>query len=89
MCSVCHSRHLDFEQASGLGTVWSSTVSRMGWGGLEPPYVVADIELDDQPGLHLLTTVVDTDAVEIGTAVTVEFEPAGESWIPVFRRADR
>jgi uncharacterized protein len=87
MCRRCQSRDLGPEPVSGHGRVWSFTVSRLAWGrGLEAPYVVAEVELDDQPGLHLITSLVDVaiDDVEIGQAVQVRFERAGDAWVPVF-----
>ena len=52
-----------------------------------PPYVVALVELDEQPGLRLTTNVVNchVDEVEIGMRVRVVFERAGDDvWVPVF-----
>jgi uncharacterized OB-fold protein len=85
MCTRCYGRDLGPAAASGRGTVWSFTVSRMGWG-LEAPYVVADVELDDQPGLHLMATIVGSDDIEIGMRVVVDFEQVDDMWVPVFRR---
>jgi len=85
MCSRCQGRELEPQVVSGRGTVWSFTVNRYQWAAtLEPPYVLAEVELDEQPGLRLLTAVVDCDDVTIGMPVTVRFEPAGDAWIPVF-----
>lgn len=73
------------EPACGRGTVWSYTINRYPWSpGLEPPYVIALVELEEQPGLRVLSTLVDCDAVEIGMSVRVRFERAGDAWIPVF-----
>jgi uncharacterized protein len=88
MCTRCHGRDLGASAASGTGSVWSFTISRMGWGGLEPPYVVADIELDDQRGLHLLSTVAGCDDVAIGMRVVADFERVEDAWVPVFRPLD-
>ena len=87
LCPRCRGRDITRDVASGRGTVWSYTVSRYGWAGLEPPYVVAEVELDEQPGLRVLTTVVDCDDVRIGMPVSVAFEERGEVWAPVFREA--
>ena len=85
ICRSCHGRDLAPEPVSGRGTVWSYTVNRHQWAvGLEPPYVVAEVELEEQAGLRLLTSIVDCDEVTIGMPVSVRFEPAGEAWIPVF-----
>jgi uncharacterized OB-fold protein len=91
MCPHCHGRALGAEAVSGRGTVWSYTVNRYPWApGIEPPYVLAEVELAEQPGLRLLTAITDVDPdgdppqVSIGMPVRVHFEQAGEAWIPVF-----
>ena len=73
------------EAVSGRGTVWSFTVNRYQWTTeLEPPYVIAQVELDEQPELLVLTAIVDDADVRIGMPVTVRFEQSGEVWVPVF-----
>ena len=61
--------------------------------GLEVPFVLAIVELDEQPGLRLMTHIVDcpTEEVEIGMPVEVAFATRGEAFIPVFQgpRHDR
>jgi uncharacterized OB-fold protein len=85
ICRSCHGRDLSPRPVGGEGTVWSFTVNRYRWSPeLEPPYVVAEVELDEQPGLRLLTAIVDADEVAIGMRVSVRFEPAGDAWVPVF-----
>jgi uncharacterized OB-fold protein len=85
VCPRCQSRDLAPEVASGRGTVWSFTVNRYRWTpSLEPPYVIAEVELDEQAGLRLLTAIVDCDEVTIDMPVHARFEQAGEAWVPVF-----
>ena len=85
VCRRCRSTDIAPEATSGRGTVWSWTTNRYPWSAaLEPPYVLAEVELEEQAGLRLLTTIVDCDEVAIGLPVTVRFEPAGDTWIPVF-----
>jgi uncharacterized protein len=87
VCPRCLSRDLEAEVTSGRGTVWSFTVNRYQWApGIEPPYVLAEVELDGQPGVRLLTSIVgcDCDDVTIGMPVRVRFERAGDAWVPVF-----
>jgi uncharacterized OB-fold protein len=57
--------------------------------GLDVPYVVAVVELDEQSGLRLLTNIVGCapDEVAIDMPVDVEFVERGAAFIPVFRRA--
>jgi hypothetical protein len=51
------------------------------------PYVIAIVELEEQPGLRFTTDLIDCaiDQVHIGMPVEVTFEQAGEAWVPLFR----
>jgi uncharacterized OB-fold protein len=85
VCRQCRGRDVRPEAVSGRGVVWSSTVNRYRWAaGIVPPYVLAEIELVEQPGLRLLSAIVGRDEVAIGTEVTVRFERTGAAWAPVF-----
>jgi uncharacterized OB-fold protein len=85
LCRRCHGRDIQWEKTSGLGTVWSFTINRYLWTpGMEPPYVIAEVELDEQEGLRVLTSIVDCDQVEVGMKVRVRFEQTGDVWVPVF-----
>jgi uncharacterized OB-fold protein len=87
VCPRCRRMEIRAEPVSGMGTVWSSTVNRYRFNpSIEPPYVVALVELVEQPGLRLLTNVVgcDPDDVRIGMPVHVVFERAGDAFVPVF-----
>ncbi|BBU21080.1 hypothetical protein I553_4954 [Mycobacterium xenopi 4042] len=72
------------------------TVNRQPWiPGLEPPYIVAMVELNDEPDVRLITNIVDIaiDDVRVGLEVEVFFEDwaptSGDEatcvWIPLFR----
>jgi hypothetical protein len=72
---------------SGRGTVVAFTVNRHRWlPGFEPPYVIANVALAEDPTVHLTTNVVgcDPDEVHIGQEVMVRFEPADDVWLPLF-----
>jgi uncharacterized OB-fold protein len=87
-CPNCLSKSLSVTAASGLGTVHTYTVNHQPWyPNLDPPYVVAIIDLDEQDGLRLTTNLVDCDPdeVEIGMRVRVTFEQYDDVWIPFFR----
>ena len=82
------------QPVSGRGTVHSVTAVHHGFvPGVDLPYLVALIELDEQPGLRLLTNVVECapEQVHIGMRVSVVFEPVegvdGVS-LPRFRPED-
>lgn len=74
------------------------TVNRQPWiPGLDPPYIVAMVELEDEPDVRLITNVVDVsrDDIHVGLPVEVFFEdwtePTGDPdshvWLPLFRPA--
>ena len=90
-CPHCWSAEVEWEEASGRGTVY--TYSTVHVNDLPPfaekvPYTVAIVELDEGP--RLMTNLVDTDGVElrIGLAVEVTFvEQTDEFVLPMFRPA--
>ena len=88
-CPQCLSDAVEPQAVSGRGTVYSYTINRQAWfPGLEVPFVIAMVELDEQPGLRLMTNIVDcpTEEVEIGMPVEVAFVERGEAFIPVFHK---
>jgi uncharacterized protein len=91
VCPRCNSFDVAPQAVSGRGTVMSFTVNHQPWTPeLTAPYVVAIIELAEQPGLRLLSNVVacETAAVHIGLAVQVRFEAVEDVWLPLFAPAD-
>lgn len=89
-CPVCHSRAVEWFEASGRGSVYSYTVSMRGVGPwvAVTPYVVAYVELEEGP--RVLTNLVDCDpdTLAIGQAVRVVFDDAGAYKVPRFTPAD-
>lgn len=72
---------------SGRGTVFTFTVNHQPYHPEVPvPYVVAIVELDEQPGLRLPANIVhcDPDSVRIGMRVRVLFEQHGDVHVPLF-----
>ena len=55
-----------------------------------PPYVVAIVELDDEPGVRVTSNIFgcEAEAVYIGMPVIVDFEDWGDVSIPIFRPQD-
>ena len=51
-----------------------------------PPYVIASVALDEDPRVFLTTNIVgcETDDVEVGMPVRVQFEEDGGFWFPLF-----
>jgi uncharacterized OB-fold protein len=76
---------------SGRGTVFTYTVNFHPYNPAVPtPYVIAIVELAEQPGLRLATNIVDCepDSVVCGMPVEVRFEQQGTGpdakFVPVF-----
>jgi uncharacterized OB-fold protein len=89
-CPRCLSENVEPSPVSGRGRVYTYTVNRRAWSpGLEVPYVIAIVALDEQPDLRLMTNIVgcSPDEVAIGMPVQVEFREQGEAFVPVFRNA--
>jgi uncharacterized protein len=87
ICPVCKSREVRDEPVSGMGTVLTFTVNRQVWEeGLEAPYVIAIVGIDEQPGLRLTTNVINCaiEKVRIGMRVRVLFEHCEDVWLPLF-----
>ncbi|MHB8671126.1 MAG: Zn-ribbon domain-containing OB-fold protein [Acidimicrobiales bacterium] len=87
-CPWCWSDNTDWREASGLGTVFATTVIRQ--MGLEPfgdrvPYNVSIVELDEGP--RMLTNVIGVDAAEVRIGMRVELaaEHHGDIGLPLFR----
>lgn len=81
-----------FEPVSGTGTVFSYIVMhRASIPGFDDllPYVVATVELDDQPGLRFVARLqgIDPAGVQVGARVRAEIVavPGGDYHVPVFR----
>lgn len=87
ICSACLSRDLAVEATSGRARVASFTVNHQRWiPGFEPPYVVAIVEIEEQPSLRLTTNLVNVAAgdVRIDMPVRAVFEERDGVWIPLF-----
>jgi uncharacterized OB-fold protein len=85
LCHNCLSpeRRFHYEPVSGRGRIKTWTVLHQaflpGFRG-DVPYVVAVVELEEQPGLRMNVQLVDTpiDAVAIGVPVEVVFDDVAE-----------
>ena len=90
VCRRCQSMDLGHEPVSGRGTVYSWTETHKAFHPFfvsRVPYLVAVVELEEQPDLRLLTNLVrvaESD-VRFEMAVEVDFEQLSPSLtIPVF-----
>jgi uncharacterized OB-fold protein len=89
-CPSCEGRSCAPEAVSGRGKVASFTVNHQQWEpGLEVPYVMALIELEEQPDVRIVANIVNCaiDQVRFDMAVQVLFEQHDDVWIPLFEPA--
>jgi hypothetical protein len=91
-CPACGSDRLAEAELSGRGTVYSFTVVHHVFNPAfadDVPYNLAIVELDEQPGLRVLTNIVEcaNDALRIGMKVAVTFEDREGYSLPQFRPA--
>lgn len=87
ICPACRSRSWSPTEVSGRGTVVGYTVNSRQWlPGFEPPYVVANVALEEDPSVRLTTNIVgcEPSEVHIGQEVEVRFEHQDDVWIPLF-----
>ena len=91
ICPVDHSKNLAPAAVSGRARIASYTVNHQPWmPGPELPYVVAIVEIVEQPSVRLTTNIVNCDPTEvrIGMPVRVVFEhhadPDGDIYLPLF-----
>jgi uncharacterized OB-fold protein len=88
-CPTCGGR-LAAEPVSGAATVFSYTVNHHAFHPAVPvPYVIAIVELAEQPDLRMATTIVGCppEDVTVGLPVRVTFEQRGGTLLPVFTPA--
>lgn len=87
VCPRCLTRTLSPVPVSGRATVAAFTVNARSWiPGFDPPYVVAMVELDEQPDVRLTTQIVNfpPEDVRIGMPVRVIFEAHDDVFVPLF-----
>lgn len=84
LCPFCGSDRTEWQQASGLGSIYSWSVMRRA----EVPYAIAYVTLEE--GVTMMTNIVgcDLDAIRIGQQVRVVFTPTdGGPPVPTFTPA--
>ena len=92
ICPVCRSRSWTPTEVSGRATVVGLTVNQHQWlPDFEPPYVIANVALAEDPTVHLTTNIVgcEPDEVHIGQEVQVRFEQHEDVWLPLFEPTGR
>lgn len=75
-CPFCFSGNLEWEEASGDGTVYTYTVTHQNGEPYDKatPYVLAYVELDEGPRIMTNVVGVEPDDVCVGQEVTVVFD---------------
>ena len=87
ICPACLSRDIAPQAVSGRATVAAFTLNHQPWvPSPDHPYVIAIVEIEEQPDLRLMTNIVECppEHVAIGMAVQVCFEEHEDVFIPVF-----
>ena len=91
ICPQCRSKKLATAAVSGRATLASYTINHQRWmPGPELPYVVAIVEIVEQPSLRLTTNLVNCphEQIRIGMPLRVVFEhhadAEGDIYIPLF-----
>ena len=83
-CPLCYSTDTRLKETSGLGQIYSYSITRQA----DSPHIIAYVTLNE--GVTMLTNIVDCapDTVRIGQAVRVRFVEAEDGYaIPMFAPA--
>ena len=89
-CPRCGAGDLAPQRVSGRGTVHTWTIAHREVPGHEVPFALVLVELEEQPGLLVLSNLRDCPLAEVraGLPVEVTFEDAGGGiTLPQFRPA--
>ena len=87
VCPSCWGDHVEPEAVSGRATVAGFTINHHQWlPGFEPPYVIAIVQIEEDPSVRLTTNIVGCDPgdVRVDQPVHVVFEQHDDVWIPLF-----
>ncbi|WAL45914.1 OB-fold domain-containing protein [Rhodococcus pyridinivorans] len=88
ICRYCRGRQMGVRVVSGFATLIGFTVNhRFGLPGLKPPFVIAQVALEDDPRVHLTTNAIECepDELVLGMRMEVVFHQDGDVWLPLFR----
>ncbi|MGE0305822.1 MAG: Zn-ribbon domain-containing OB-fold protein [Acidimicrobiia bacterium] len=86
-CPACTSPRVAPQPVSGGGVVYSFTINHHAWyPAMDTPYAVGIVELHEQTGLRLTTTLIGCapDDVVVGLPVRVSFQRLEDVWLPFF-----
>lgn len=88
VCRYCRGHELAVTEVAGTATLLSFTINeRFSSPGLESPYVVARVAIDEDPRVRLTTNIVGFEPSELrlGMRLEVAFEQVEDVWLPLFR----
>jgi acetyl-CoA acetyltransferase/uncharacterized OB-fold protein len=91
ICVYCRSQELEIAEVSGVAWLIGFTTSvGLAAPGLNPPYVIAHVAIEEDPRVRLTTRLVDIDPAELkmGQQVKVVFSHVGDVWLPLFTRTE-
>ncbi|WP_373081275.1 Zn-ribbon domain-containing OB-fold protein [Zhongshania sp.] len=91
ICRHCLSENVAPATVSGKGTIDTFTINHQPWfPGMEVPFVIARVALDDAPGVFLTTNIIGSPVaeVDIGDPVQVTFLHQDDVWIPLFEKVN-
>lgn len=86
-CPFCSAMDPVPTAVSGKGRIHTFTINRQAWSeDMKDPFVIAIVELVEQPGLRFMTNIVNCppEDVRIDAPVKVVFEHIEDVWIPLF-----
>lgn len=89
VCRHCQSENIEASAVSGTGVIDTFTINYQPWApGLEVPFVIARVRLDDAPGVYLTTNIVNCDVedVHFDDKVRVTFEEQDGIYYPLFEK---
>ncbi len=97
VCHHCLSFNLGDAEVSGRGTIYSFEIATQAfhpWFADKIPFVIAVVELIEQPNLKLITNIVEVDpdsaAIAVGAEVEVTWQQLDDEFtLPVFRLTAR
>ena len=87
LCPDCLGKDLQVEAVSGRASVLTFTLNHHPWvPAADHPYAIAIVEIDEQPGLRLMTTIVGcpAESVHVGMRVRAVFEEHADVFVPLF-----
>ncbi len=89
ICRHCQSEAMAAVAVAGTGVIDTYTINSQAWQpGLEVPFVIARVKLDDVPDVILTTNIVNCAVEEVGfdDKVRVVFDEQDGIWFPLFEK---